>query len=625
MGTKPDFMGWATRNDLLCSDGRTIRKNAFKDDDGQTVPLVWNHQHNEPTNILGHAVLENREDGVYAYGYFNDTDNGRYAKDLVQHGDITALSIYANKLTQRGHDVLHGVIREVSLVLAGANPGAYIDSCLAHGENSDEEAIIFTGEELCFAHADEEEDEEEVVPAKKKAKPESEETVADVFDTFTEKQKTVVYALIGQALSKGKGEETDDADSVAHADADDDGETVADVFNTLNEKQKTVAYALIGKALEEAEGSDDDDETDEDDEDNEGGNSTMKHNVFDASTDNEDVLSHSEVVSIFSEAKGNRSLKDTVLQHGITDIDYLFPDAQTVNNTPDFIKREDAWVTKVMNGVHHTPFSRVKSIHANLTEDAARAKGYIKGKQKVEEVFTLLKRSTTPTTVYKKQKLDRDDVIDITDFDVVAWIKGEMRMMLDEEFARAYLVGDGRNSSSDDKINEQNIRPIWTDADLYTIKVSVPVADNATDDDKAKAFIRQSIKARKDYKGSGNPTLFTTEDMLTDMLLIQDADGRDIYDSVEKLATKLRVKEIVTVPVMEGLTRKDDSSVVHTLAGIIVNLADYNVGADKGGAVSMFDDFDIDFNAQKYLIEARCSGALVTPYSAMAIEFVPAT
>lgn len=625
MGTKPDFMGWATRNDLLCSDGRTIRKNAFKDDDGQTVPLVWNHQHNEPTNILGHAVLENREDGVYAYGYFNDTDNGRYAKDLVQHGDITALSIYANKLTQRGHDVLHGVIREVSLVLAGANPGAYIDSCLAHGENSDEEAIIFTGEELYFAHADEEEDEEEVVPAKKKAKPESEETVADVFDTFTEKQKTVVYALIGQALSKGKGEETDDADSVAHADADDDGETVADVFNTLNEKQKTVAYALIGKALEEAEGSDDDDETDEDDEDNEGGNSTMKHNVFDANTDNEDVLSHSEVVSIFSEAKGNRSLKDTVLQHGITDIDYLFPDAQTVNNTPDFIKREDAWVTKVMNGVHHTPFSRVKSIHANLTEDAARAKGYIKGKQKVEEVFTLLKRSTTPTTVYKKQKLDRDDVIDITDFDVVAWIKGEMRMMLDEEFARAYLVGDGRNSSSDDKINEQNIRPIWTDADLYTIKVSVPVADNATDDDKAKAFIRQSIKARKDYKGSGNPTLFTTEDMLTDMLLIQDADGRDIYDSVEKLATKLRVKEIVTVPVMEGLTRKDESSVVHTLAGIIVNLADYNVGADKGGAVSMFDDFDIDFNAQKYLIEARCSGALVTPYSAMAIEFVPAT
>ena len=625
MGTKPDFMGWATRNDLLCSDGRTIRKNAFKDDDGQTVPLVWNHQHNEPTNILGHAVLENREDGVYAYGYFNDTDNGRYAKDLVQHGDITALSIYANKLTQRGHDVLHGVIREVSLVLAGANPGAYIDSCLAHGENSDEEAIIFTGEELCFAHADEEEDEEEVIPTKKKAKPESEETVADVFDTFTEKQKTVVYALIGQALSKGKGGETDDADSVAHADADDDGETVADVFNTLNEKQKTVAYALIGKALEEAEGSDDDDETDEDDEDNEGGNSTMKHNVFDANTDNEDVLSHSEVVSIFSEAKGNRSLKDTVLQHGITDIDYLFPDAQTINNTPDFIKREDAWVTKVMNGVHHTPFSRVKSIHANLTEDAARAKGYIKGKQKVEEVFTLLKRSTTPTTVYKKQKLDRDDVIDITDFDVVAWIKGEMRMMLDEEFARAYLVGDGRNSSSDDKINEQNIRPIWTDADLYTIKVSVPVADSATDDDKAKAFIRQSIKARKDYKGSGNPTLFTTEDMLTDMLLIQDADGRDIYDSVEKLATKLRVKEIVTVPVMEGLTRKDENSVVHTLAGIIVNLADYNVGADKGGAVSMFDDFDIDFNAQKYLIEARCSGALVTPYSAMAIEFVPAT
>ncbi len=579
-------------------------------------------------------MLENRDDGVYAYGYFNDTDNGRYAKDLVQHGDITALSIYANKLTQRGHDVLHGVIREVSLVLAGANPGAYIDSCLAHGENSDEEAIIFTGEKLYFAHADEdEEDEEEVIPAKKqttkKSKPESEETVADVFDTFTEKQKTVVYALIGQALSKGKGGETDDADSVAHADADDDGETVADVFNTLNEKQKTVAYALIGKALEEAEGSDDDDETDEDDEDydedNEGGNSTMKHNVFDAYNDSENVLSHSEVVSIFSEAKGNRSLKDTVLQHGITDIDYLFPDAQTIDKTPDFIKREDAWVTKVMNGVHHTPFSRVKSIHANLTEDAARAKGYIKGKQKVEEVFSLLKRSTTPTTVYKKQKLDRDDVIDITDFDVVAWIKGEMRMMLDEEFARAYLVGDGRLSSSDDKINEQNIRPIWTDADLYTIKVAVPVADNATDDDKAKAFIRQSIKARKDYKGSGTPTLFTTEDMLTDMLLIQDADGRDIYDSVEKLATKLRVKEIVTVPVMEGLTRKDDNSIVHTLAGIIVNLQDYNVGADKGGAVSMFDDFDIDFNAQKYLIEARCSGALVTPYSAMAIEFVPAT
>ena len=569
MNEKFDFSGWATRNNLRCSDGRTILKDAFKANDGQTVPLVWNHRHNEPYNVLGHALLENRENGVYAYCTFNDTESGRNAKQLVEHGDVSALSIYANQLKQQGSNVIHGAIREVSLVLAGANPGAYIDSVIRHGEESNEEAIIYTGEELYLSHAEEEEAEKKEknnMEEKPKKKDENEETIADVFATLSEKQKTVVYALIGQALEDN------------------------------------------GKA---------DNGSDENDSENTKGGNSMKHNIFDNDEQqSKDVLSHSEMTSILSDAKRYGSLKESVLAHGIEQIDYLFPEAKTLNDTPEFIQRDMGWVQKVMNGVHHTPFSRIKSIFANITEDEARAKGYIKGNKKKEEVFSLLKRTTTPTTIYKKQKLDRDDVVDITDFDVVAWLKSEMRMMLDEEIARALLIGDGRLSSSDDKINELNIRPIAFDDDLYTIKAYVNISSTATDDQKAKTFIRSAIKARKGYKGSGEPTLYTTEDILTDCLLLEDATGRIIYDSVSKLAATLRVKEIVTVPVMEGVKGKNGGD----LLGIIANLSDYNVGADKGGAVNMFDDFDIDYNAQKYLIETRCSGALTKPYSAIALE-----
>lgn len=562
---KYDFSGWATKANLQCSDGRTILKDAFIKDDGQTVPLVWNHQHNDPLNVLGHAVLENRDEGVYAYCVFNDTESGRNAKLLVEHGDVMALSIYANQLKQQGSKVIHGSIREVSLVLAGANPGAFIDSIVSHGEESEEEAIIYTGEEIDICHADKEEAKEEQKLESKKEKPESEETVQEVFDTLNEKQKIVVYAMIGDLLQKQR----------------------EDKEENKNE-----------------------------------GDKVMKHNVFDNENQKDEAsLRHADIdmEAVFSDAKRYGSLKDSVLAHGITDIDYLFPDAKNLNTPPDFIKREDSWVSKVINGVHHTPFSRIKSMFADLTEADARAKGYVKGNLKVEEVFGLLKRSTTPTTIYKKQKLDRDDVIDIIDFDVVSWLKSEMRMMLDEEIARAVLVGDGRNAASDDKINELNIRPIWKDADLYTIKSNISVASNASADDKAKAFIRAAVKSRKNYKGSGSPSLYTTEDMLTDCLLMEDTMGRVIYETPEKLATALRVKEIVTVPVMENLSRTADG-VTYNLVGIIVNLADYNIGADKGGAVNMFDDFDIDYNAQKYLIETRCSGALIKPYSAIALE-----
>lgn len=577
MSKKFDFSGWATRNNLKCSDGRTIIKDAFKHNDGQIVPLVWNHQHNDPLNILGHALLENREEGVYAYCTFNDTEAGRSAKLLVEHGDVSALSIYANQLKQQGANVLHGAIREVSIVLAGANPGAFIDSVMAHGDESDEEAVIYTGESISLYHADASDE-----------KPQKEESKED---------------------SKS-----------------DDEETIIDVFNTLNEKQQTVVYALIGKALEDAGAA-----TDDENEESKGGDKTMKHNLFDQeSQQEENVLSHSEMTAIINDAKRYGSMRESFLAHadgdteyadklqsyGINGTDFLFPEAQLLNNPPAFIKRDTGWVAKVMQSVHHTPFSRIKSMFADITEEDARAKGYMKGKLKKEEVFSLLKRTTTPTTIYKKQKMDRDDVIDITDFDVIAWLKSEMRMMLDEEIARAILVGDGRLSSSDDKINEQNIRPVWKDEELYTIRAAVNVSATATDNDKAKAFIKAVIKSRKNYKGSGEPTLYTTEDMLTDCLLIEDTTGRIIYDSVAKLCSVLRVKEIVTVPVMEGLQNDDGDD----LLGLIVNLTDYNVGADKGGAVNMFDDFDIDYNAQKYLIETRCSGALIKPYSAIAVE-----
>ena len=568
MNKKFDFGGWATKNNLKCSDGRVIIKDAFKHNDGNTVPLVWNHQHNDPLNILGHAVLENRNEGVYAYCTFNSTEAGQNAKQLVEHGDVSALSIYANKLQQQGSNVLHGEIREVSLVLAGANPGAFIDSIIRHGEESDEEAVVYTGENLELAHA--EDDEEE-----------------------SEKQE-----------------------KLEHAEENNKEKTVQDVFDTLNEEQKNVVYALVGQALE-SKNQNEEKEKDKNKEED----STMKHNVFDKETENKDnVISHSEMQAIIADAKRYGSMKDSALAHGIENVDFLFPDARTINNVPDFIQREMGWVQKVMGGTHHTPFSRIKSMHADITEDEARARGYIKGKLKKEEVFSLLKRTTDPTTVYKKQKMDRDDVIDITDFDVIAWLKAEMRMMLDEEIARAILVGDGRLASSDDKISEDKIRPIWKDSDLYTVKAMIEAEPTANADDKAKAFIRAAIKSRKNYKGSGNPKLFTTEDVVTDCLLLEDNNGRRIYESVAALATALRVSEIVTVPVMEGLTRNGQSKKVE-LMGIIVNLNDYNVGADKGGAVNMFDDFDIDYNQQKYLIETRCSGALTKPYSAVAIEF----
>lgn len=566
--SKYDFSGWATKNDLQCSDGRTIRRDAFKGNDGQTVPLVWNHQHNDSQNILGHALLENRPEGVYAYCKFNDTPAGKNAKMLVEHGDVSALSIYANRLKQNQGNVTHGVIREVSLVLAGANPGAFIDSIMRHGECSDEEAVIYTGEDIILEHADKEDEMED----NKK-----EMTVQDVVDSMTEEQRNVMYALIGQALEDVK--HSDDADE------------------------------------------------DQNENNNEGDDNEMKHNVFDNQNENKanDTLTHAELATILADAKRYGSLKESVLQHaeqfGITNIDMLFPDYKNMNVPPEFIKRDTGWVAQVMNGVGHTPFSRIKSMFADITEDEARAKGYIKGNLKKEEVFSLLKRTTDPQTIYKKQKLHRDDVIDITSFDVVAWIKAEMRMMLDEEIARAILVGDGRLSSDDDKIQENHIRPIYKEESLFVVNA---VMDKQADADKrAKAFIRMAIKARKDYKGSGQPTLFCSEDLLTDMLLLEDNNGRVIYDSEAKLATALRVKNIIPVPVMEGLHRMNNADGVKAecdLLGIIVNLKDYNVGADKGGAIAMFEDFDIDYNAQKYLIETRCSGALIKPFSAIVLE-----
>lgn len=635
MAKSYDCSGWATKANMLCSDGRTIRKNAFEECDGKTVPVVWNHEHNDPNAVLGHAVLENRDDGVYAYISFNNTEAGQNAKTLVQHKDIDRLSIWANKLKQMGGDVIHGVIREVSLVLAGANPGAVIDSVMAHGDGSEEEAIIRCGEYIDFddelTHSDEgKKGETEVGTDNKEQKPAAKKddgkTVADVFNTLTEDQKTVVYAMIRQALEDaGAGTDNEDKVEVKHAASEDNSadsdETVADVFNTLTEKQKTVVYAMIGQALEDAGVDTDDVEHSE-----EGETDFMKQNVFDKETKTQDqeILTHSEFQEIIGEARRRGSLKDAFLEHGITDIDTLFPDAQTIDKTPGFIQRDNGWVAGVMAAVHKTPFGRVKSIFADITEDEARAKGYIKGKQKKDEVFKMLKRVTTPVTVYKKQSLDRDDMLDITDFDMIPWLKGEMRMMLNEELARAFLFGDGRSTSAEDKINEQNIRPVWTDDDVYTVKSEITITKATTAEDKARAFIKACIKSRKEYKGSGNPTMYMSEDMLTDCLLLEDQNKRVIYDTVEKLATRLRVNKIVPVPVMEGLSRIKGAN-THFLAGLYVNLTDYNVGTDRGGDVTMFDDFDIDFNKQKYLIETRCSGAMCKPYGAVAIEFVQAT
>ena len=565
---KYDFSGWATRNDIRCSDGRTIRRGAFAEQDGTTVPLVWNHNHADADNVLGHAILENRDQGVYAYCFFNNTKQGNNAKELVTHGDICSLSIFANQLKQNGGDVIHGAIREVSLVLAGANPGAKIENIMAHGDNSEEEAIIYNdSDEINLAHSEEKEKMEEE---------NKEKTVKDVIDSMTEEQRNVMYALIGEAIESTKGE----------------------------------------------------------DESNEEENK-MKHNAFENEDQNQkeetQTLSHSEFMEIVSEAKRKGSMKDAFLEHNITEIPYLahsitnvgnlFPESKAVSRVPEVVDRDQTWVGNVMASVKHTPFSRVKSFYANITADEARAKGYVKGAKKVEEVITALKRTTDPQTVYKLQKMDRDDIIDITDFDVVASLKGEMRGKLDEEIARAILIGDGRSSSSADKVDPLKIRPVYQDDTTYTIKRILTRASGADDSAFAKAFIKDVVKSRKEYKGSGNPTLYTTEDMLTSMLLIEDTTGRVIYDTIEKLKTALRVRDIVTVPVMENVGREDTQAKKKwNLLGVLVNLSDYNVGADKGGSVNMFDDFDINYNKYEYLIETRCSGALVKPYSAITFE-----
>lgn len=610
-----DFSGWATRNNIKCSDGRIIRKNAFMHNDGQKVPLVWNHAYNDPLNVLGHALLENRDEGVYVYGKFNNTENGQNAKMLVQHGDVDQLSIYANQLKQQGSDVIHGAIREVSLVVAGANPGAYIENVMAHSEDDGETAQIFTGEFISLSHADQSSEE--------KTEDSDNETVRDVFDTLDEKQKKAVYAIIGQIVEDDESDEEEN--EVKHSDQEpaDDGETVRDVFNTLNEKQKKAVYVIIGQIVEENE-DDEDEDAGIEHSDFEGGNETMKTNVFDQTQENEDTLQHSAIVAnAIADAKRYGSMRESFIQHAatnnITNMDYLFPEPKSLNTPPEFIRDDTDWVSKVMNAVHHTPFSRVKSMFAQMDETEARARGYIKGKMKKDLALSVLKRTTLPTTVYIKMKMDRDDVVDITDFDVIAWQKAEMRGQLDRELARAMLIGDGRDLSSDDKINEQNIRPVLTDDDMYTIKYTVTdgvdynntTNSHSENDSVAKGVIRAAIKSRKEYKGSGQPTFFTTEDLLTELLLIEDQNGRRIYESVNTLATAMRVKEIVTVPEMEQL---------EDVYGIIVNMKDYNTGADKGGAVSMFDDFDIDYNQMKYLMETRMSGALVKPYSAIVLK-----
>ena len=580
-----DFSGWATRNNIECSDGRTIMKDAFKDNDGQKVPLVWNHQHDDPNEVLGHALLENRDEGVYAYCKFNDTESGQTAKSLVLNGDVDKLSIYANKLKSNMNQVIHGCIREVSLVLAGANPGAYIDSVVVHadGAEDEEEGTIYTDEQISVnvEHSENKSEEKEEI-------------------------------------------KMNDNSEMKHAETETGEKTVQEVFDTLTEEQKEVVYAIIGEAVEEAKN-----DAGDEDEGEEEGEENMKHNVFDNDNNREDVLAHSEFVkSAIADAKKYGSMRESFIAHaeeaGLewnanNDFSPLFPDATNINREPVMVEKDNSWVAKVMAQVKHSPFSRVKNTLGRMDETTARAKGYIKGSKKANIQMAVLNRVTTPTTVYIKNDIDRDDVIDITDFDVVAWQKKEMRKQLDKELALAMLLGDGRDVSDQYKINEQNIRPVVSDDDLYTIKYTVKEGvdyknagtSHSENDSLAKGIIRAALKARKEYKGSGRPTFYTTEDCLTDMLLIEDQNGRVIYDSIDKLATALRVNEIVTIPEMES--RKD-------IYGIIVNLNDYTAGADKGGSVNMFDDFDIDYNQMKYLMETRMSGALTQPYSAIVLK-----
>ena len=585
-----DFSGWATRNNIECSDGRTIMKDAFLENDGQKVPLVWNHQHDDPDVVLGHALLENREDGVYAYCKFNNTEAGLNAKELVKNGDITNLSIYANKLKSQNNQVYHGCIREVSLVLAGANPGAFIDSVIAHSDDPDaydeEEGVIYTDESIVQAEDNDD----------------SENNGGNVDMNNEEENKSV-------ESSENTEVKTEENTEIAHAD---DEKTVGDVFNTLTDEQKEVVYAMIGQAIEDTKK-----------ENKEGEGDNMKHNVFDQDNENkEETLMHSEIIAdAIKDAKRVGSMKESFIEHAaannIEHIEYLFPEAKELNNPPKWVERQnDDWVARFMAAVTHSPFSRVKTTFADMTAEQARAKGYIKGNLKTETAMTLLKRSTTPTTVYVKAKIDRDDVIDITDFNVVAWQKAKMRTILDRELAVAMLLGDGRSAADDDKINEQNIRPVLTDdANLFVINYEVTDGrdyDSSKENDSlAKGVIRAAIKARKSYRGSGRPTLFTTEEQLTDMLLLEDLNGHRLYKNEDELATALRVSKIETVPELETRTG---------IYGIILNPKDYTAGADKGGSVNMFDDFDIDYNQMKYLMETRMSGALTEPFSAIILK-----
>lgn len=585
-----DCSGWATKANVRCYDGLVIAQDAFKECSGKVVPMVYNHDHTNVDNVIGHCLLENRPGGVYCYAKFNDTDTGKTARQCVESGDLSAFSIFANGLKKVGSTVKHGFIREVSLVLAGCNPGALIDEVVKHSADEDYEggeAFIYNEDGLSLTHGMDPEGNplEDLTHS------------ADSGDAVTDDGATQEEAKMADEKNMNKEE------------------TVEDVFNTLTEKQKNVVYAIIGSVT----ASEKDDDGEEDD--------TVKQNVFDKDT-NATVLKHSieEINNVVKTAKSHGTMKAAFedagmdsdeLAHSIDNIDWLFPEDHLLDTTPRIIDKPDDWVSVVMGAVHHIPFSRFKSMFADLTEEDARAKGYIKGNFKKEEVFGLLRRSTSPTTVYKKQKLDRDDVIDITSFDVVAWLKQEMRLKLNRELALAYLLGDGRLAASEDKIDENCIRPVFNDADLFTIKVQCKTTGLTTVEDKYKALIKQIRRSRKEYRGSGTPTLFTTEDALAEMLLLEDGIGRPLYADEAALARTLRVKNIVTIPEMEG--RKGVKG--GDLVCLIVNLADYTVGADKGGAVSMFDDFDIDFNAQKYLIETRCSGALTTPFSAMAVEW----
>lgn len=620
MGEHYDFCGYATKNDLLCSDGRTIRKDAFKECDGKTVPLLWNHIHDDPSMILGHALLENRDDGVYMYGKFNNNEKALACKNALKNGDVKGLSIHANKLKQIAGDVMHGVIREVSLVLKGANPGAFVDYSLAHGDGSDDDEgwMYLVGDEYTeLEHGDIEveivDEDEDVNDVEEPEEPEETNKSDPELEDKTKEEDALM-----------------DENNIMHADENDENETIEDVFNTLNDKQKTAVYALLAAA-----NGADDDEDEEDEEETE-----VKHNAFE-SYDEPNVLTHADMEIIFDDAKKFGSLKDAVeahmengvLQHAdedygiergtgdntyfVRDPEMLFPEYKALNNVPEFIKRDTNWVTEFMSAVKHTPFARIKTMFADITIEEARALGYVKGNLKKEEFFNLIKRTTDPQTIYKKQKMDRDDVVDITDFDVVAWIKGEMRMMLEEEIARACLISDGRDPSSDDKIFENHVRSVLNDADLFTIKIGYEADEDPSV--SARKFVREAIHARKDYKGSGNPILFITDTMLADLLTMEDGLGRYIYETEAALMTALRVRKIVTVPIFEGVTFTGTDSETYNLAAIIINPIDYVIGADKGGAVNMFDDFDIDYNQMKYLIETRISGALVKPKSAIII------